>query len=146
MTSNQWNNFLHSTQGRYKTIQQASLAYRFRNIRGATYDRVIECIPQNATRRSLLPIPGKVTQGVEYKWRDRQDNTIRVRIHGPDPSAPLGSNARCGWVVRVQIAGRWLDYKGNFHHRNIHNQSSPYYDAKAVNDTHIPIQSPTGFI
>ncbi|WP_041933121.1 polymorphic toxin type 30 domain-containing protein [Gloeothece verrucosa] len=63
---------------------------------------------------------------------------------GIDLTAPEGSNARQGWVVRIQWGNKFLDYKGNFTHRNSHNSNSPYYNPNIANDTHIPIQEPTG--
>lgn len=143
MAKNSWNDFLRSTKGKYTNIQQASLAYRFRGIQGATYEEVIKRIPKSVSKRYLTPIAGKVDQGVEYKWSDSRLITIRVRIHGVDPSAPVGSNAYNNWVVRIQYGNKHLDHLGNFHPRNAHKPDSPHYNPRAANDTHIPIQTPT---
>lgn len=138
--TNPWHDFLRSTQGRYWNMHEASIAYRFRGIRGATAQEVINRIPGHATKRTLTPIPGRVTQGVEYKWTDKI-GTVRVRIHGPDPSAPVGSNAHSGWIVRVERSGRALEHDGIFHHRQSHNPRSPHYNPTIANDTQI--QTPT---
>ena len=58
-------------------------------------------IPPGAHRRKLHPVPGGATRGFEYKWNDGV-HTWRVRFHDADPSAPVGSNAHSGWIVRVQ--------------------------------------------
>jgi Bacterial toxin 30 len=140
---NQWNEFLRSNKGKYKTILEASLAYKFNKIEGDTFESVVKRIPGNANKRYLDPQLGKVTQGVEYKWKNRQNQTIRIRVHGPDPSAPIGSNAHNGWIVRIQLSSKWLGVDGKFYHRNSHNPQSPHFDALAANDTHIPILAPT---
>ncbi|MBI1928828.1 hypothetical protein HYR99_31860 [Candidatus Poribacteria bacterium] len=140
-TTNRWNDFRRSTRGRYRNAQEASVAYRFRGSRGATVQEIINRIPGHATKRALAPIPSQVTQGVEYKWADKT-GTVRVRIHGPNPSSPIGSNARKGWIVRIQRGGKYLDHNGFFHHRQSHNPRSPYYNPTVANDTHIPLQTP----
>ncbi|MCW7541292.1 polymorphic toxin type 30 domain-containing protein [Aquabacterium sp. A7-Y] len=94
-------------------------------------------IPPGAHRRTLHPVPGGATRGVEYRWNDGTQ-TWRVRIHDADPSAPVGSNAHGGWVVRVQRGKQYTDDMGNFHPPGIHNPASPHYNPTAVNDTHIP--------
>lgn len=52
-----------------------------------------------------------MTEGFEYKWVE-EEVTVRVRIHGPDASAPVGSNAASNWVVRVQCGKKYLDPVG----------------------------------
>jgi hypothetical protein len=140
--TNPWNDFLRSTRGRYRNMHEASTAYRFRGIRGTTAFEIINRIPGHAIKRTLTPIPGRMTQGVEYKWTDKT-GTVRVRIHGPDALAPVGSNAHSGWIVRVERSGRTLDHNGIFHHRQSHNPRSSHYNPTVANDTHIPIQTPT---
>jgi len=140
--AHEWREFLKSNKGKYRNPQEASLAYRFRGIRSATFEEVVSRIPSNASKRILTPIPGKVTQGVEYKWTDSRGVSTRVRIHGPDASAPPGSNASAGWVVRIQSSNRMLSHDGSFHHRQSHNQLSPNYNPAAADDTHISIQAP----
>ena len=68
---------------------------------------------------------------------------MRVRVHGPDASAPAGSNASEGWVVRVQEGKKYLDpTTGKYQPPGITNPSSPYYDETLGNRTHIPIKKP----
>jgi hypothetical protein len=100
-------------------------------------------IPEGASRRELHPIPGAVQEGAEFKWVDPAGgSTWRVRIHGPDPSAPPGSNAATGWVARIQKGKHYMDSSGTFHPPGIHNPASPHYNPKAINDTHIPYHGP----
>ena len=101
----------------------------FSNLKGATSKEILEAIPENASSRILRPIDGKVTEGIEYKWVEN-GVTNRVRIHGPDASAPVGSNARDGWVVRVQKGSKFMDHDGGFHPRGVHNPDSPHYNPK----------------
>lgn len=71
------------------------------------------------------------------------DKTMRVRIHGIDSSAPVGSNAANGWIVRVQEGKKYLDPDtGQFQPPGISNQDSPFYNLDLANRTHIPIQTP----
>ncbi|HBM8344866.1 TPA: hypothetical protein L0W43_004623 [Escherichia coli] len=59
-------------------------------------------IPENARIRKLTPPDGYVGDyGYEYKWTNAGGSTTTVRIHGIDPTAPAGSNASQGWVVRI---------------------------------------------
>jgi Bacterial toxin 30 len=115
----------------------------FSALRGTTAREVLQAIPAHATTRKVTPIPGAVQEGIEYKWVDGM-TTWRVRIHGPDTSAPAGSNAAQGWVVRIQKGHLFMDAAGNFYPRGVHNPASPHYNAGAANDTHIPIQTPSG--
>ena len=57
--------------------------------------------------RELYPVQGGATEGFEFKWV-QNGQTYRVRVHNVDPSAPVGSNAYNGWVVRVQRGRRYL--------------------------------------
>ena len=113
----------------------------FSGLKGGTVQEVLEAIPLHATHRKLLPIAGAVNEGIEYKWVEG-GVTWRVRMHGPDPSAPSGTHANTGWVVRIQRQHRFMDSQGNFHARGVNNPASPHYDPKAANDTHIPLQTP----
>jgi hypothetical protein len=146
---NNWHQFRRANKGKYQNIQQESIAYRFSNIMGLSYEEIIKRIPQQATRRILIPEEGKVIEGVEYKWKNKWEShteiTIRVRLHGPDASAPHNSNAYNGWIVRIKVGNEYLDCQGNFAHRNCHNPRSPHYDPNMANNTHIPIQSPLDF-
>jgi len=113
----------------------------FSGLAGVSAQEVLEAIPSHATSRKLLPIKGAVQEGIEYKWVE-SGKTWRVRIHGPDPSAPAGTNANQGWVVRIQCGQRFMDADGKFHPRGVHKPASPHYDPVAANETHIPIQTP----
>ncbi len=89
--------------------------------------------------RVLTPDPGGGVQyGVEYKWINEQGQTVRFRVHGPDATAPAGSNAALGETYRVQVGGRYMDAQGNLYPRGVHNPKSPSYDPTAANATHIP--------
>ena len=72
----------------------------FSDLEGTTIEDILSRIPEDAIRRDLIPEVGKVTEGFEYKWT-HNGKTFRVRIHGIDASAPAGSNAANGWVVRI---------------------------------------------
>lgn len=98
----------------------------------------LDHIPRRAQRRSMRPVPGGAQDGVEYKWRGENGTTTRVRVHGPDPSAPPGTNAHSGPIYRVQVGGRYMDPNGTLYPRNVHNPNSPHYDPNAANATHIP--------
>jgi hypothetical protein len=113
----------------------------FSNLQGSSIDEILSRVPSNATKRDLTPMEGKVQEGFEYKFvQDGQ--TWKVRVHGPAQSAPVGSNASEGWVVRIQKGKQYMDAEGNFYPRNFDNQNSPYYNPNAINDTHIPIKNP----
>ena len=109
---------------------------------GASIDEIISRIPSDASRRELKPVEGKVTEGFEYKWT-QDGKTMRVRVHGPDPSAPPGSNAAKGWIVRVQEGKKYLDpVTGEYQPPGISKSDSPFYNEDLANRTHIPIKSP----
>lgn len=98
----------------------------------------MDLVPPGANRRTLRPDPaGGAQDGVEYKWT-QDGQTIRMRGHGPDGTAPPGSNAASGDTYRVQVGGRYMDTNGNLHPRGVHNPDSPNYDPAAANETHIP--------
>ncbi len=99
----------------------------------------MEMIPGDASVRTLKPDPnGGVQEGVEYKWLNEDGQTVRLRIHGPDGTAPDGSNSAVGPTYRLQIGGRYMDLDGNLFPRGVHNPNSPNYDPGAANATHIP--------
>lgn len=113
----------------------------FSGLEGTTIEDILSRIPKNAIRRELRPIEGGALEGFEYKWV--QDNqTWRVRVHGPDKGAPKGSNASNGWIVRVQKGKQYMDSDGEFHPPGVSNLDSPFYNEKVINDTHIPISVP----
>ena len=92
--------------------------------------------------RELYPVQGGATEGFEFKWV-QNGQTYRVRVHNVDPSAPVGSNAYNGWVVRVQRGRRYFDPTINdFREAKYFNSNGPDYDEVIINDTHIPILDP----
>ena len=114
----------------------------FSDMQGKSIEEILSIIPQNATRRELTPEVGKVTEGFEYKWVDN-GKTYRVRIHGADASAPVGSNAANGWVVRVQQGKKYLDPVSiEYQPPGITNINSLNYSEELANRTHIPIKNP----
>ncbi|MEU7294015.1 putative T7SS-secreted protein [Streptomyces exfoliatus] len=100
----------------------------------------LDVVPEDATMRHLTPDSnGGAQKGVEYKWTDPiTGNTVRLRVHDPDGTAPPGSNAANGDVYRISIGGRYQDEAGELYHRNVHKSMSPHYNPDAANDTHIP--------
>jgi RHS repeat-associated protein len=57
----------------------------------------LDMVPEGASIRVLRPDPnGGAQVGIEYKWTNEQGQTVRLRIHGPDGTAPPGSNAAEG--------------------------------------------------
>jgi len=67
---------------------------------------LIALIPPNATFQAF---GGRTGQGFTFKWTeigpDGLSYNYELRIHGPDPSAPPGSNAASGWTYRLQRTG-----------------------------------------
>ncbi|UAC49336.1 hypothetical protein K6959_05640 [Bacillus aquiflavi] len=115
----------------------------FNNIQGSTIDDILSRIPTDAKKRILTPQSGKVTEGFEYTWRNSDGKKKTVRVHGPDASAPVGSNASNGWIIRVQEGKKYLDpVTGEYQPRGITNPNSPNYSDDLANRTHIPIQPP----
>ncbi|WP_406172604.1 polymorphic toxin type 30 domain-containing protein [Streptomyces sp. NBC_00996] len=100
----------------------------------------LSIIPGDAEKRVLTPdANGGAQNGVEYKWKDPETgNTVRLRVHDKDGTAPAGSNAANGDVYRISIGGKYQDDAGNLYHRNVHNPNSPHYNPNGANATHIP--------
>jgi hypothetical protein len=99
----------------------------------------LDMVPEGASLRVLTPDPrGGAQEGVEFKWINEEGQTVRLRIHGPDGTAPPGSNAAEGSIYRIQVGGRYMDAEGNLYPRGVYNLNSPYYDPEAANATHIP--------
>lgn len=114
----------------------------FSNLEGARIEEVLSRIPKDAVRRELVPEVGKVTEGFEYKWI-HEGKTYRVRIHGADKSAPVGSNAANGWIVRVQQGKKYLDpISMEYQPPGITKVTSPKYNEELANRTHIQIKNP----
>ncbi|MGK5531096.1 polymorphic toxin type 30 domain-containing protein [Streptomyces sp. URMC 129] len=99
----------------------------------------MEVVPDNAQIRELTPHPNGGSQyGLEFKWVDSQGRTVRLRAHGPDGTAPAGSNSATGETYRIQFGQRYQDEVGNLYPSGVHNPASPNYNPSAANDTHIP--------
>lgn len=103
--------------------------------------KALPVIPEGATTRLLTPHPGEGSQyGIEYSWSNTDGVKERFRIHGPDGTAPEGSNSREGPTYRRQVGNRYMDDQGDLYPRNVHKEKSPHYDADAANRTHIPFK------
>ena len=114
----------------------------FTELEGSNVDEILDRIPDEAVLRELYPVQGGATEGFEFKWV-QNGQTYRVRVHNVDPSAPVGSNAFNGWVVRVQCGRRYFDPTINdFREAKYFNPNGPDYDEVIINDTHIPILDP----
>ncbi|EUJ33966.1 hypothetical protein MFLO_02090, partial [Listeria floridensis FSL S10-1187] len=115
----------------------------FSNLQGTSVDDILSRIPKDANKRVLTPQPGKVTEGFEYTWKASDGTKMTVRVHGPDASAPAGSNSADGWIVRVQKGKKYLDpVAGEFQPPGISRPNSEFYNEDLINSTHIPIQPP----
>ena len=124
-------------------IQGSGKVGNFFNVQGQSIEDIISRIPKDANMRILKPVSGKVQRGVEFSWKV-DGKTMRVRIHDIDLSAPPHSNAANGWIVRVQEGKKYLDPNtGIFQPPGISNPDSLFYDPKLINNTHIPIKTPT---
>ena len=114
----------------------------FTNLEGSTVDEILDRIPDEAVLRELYPVQGGATEGFEFKWV-QEGQTYRVRVHNEDPSAPVGSNAYNGWVVRIQRGRRYYDPTiDDFREAKYFNPNGPDFDEVIVNDTYIPIVDP----
>ena len=114
----------------------------FTELEGSTVDEILDRTPDEAVLRELYPVQGGATEGFEFKWV-QNGQTYRVRVHNVDPSAPVGSNAYNGWVVRAQRGRRYFDPTINdFREAKYFNPNGPDYDEVIINDTHIPILDP----
>ena len=122
--------------------RDASKVGNFSGLEKSTINEILDRIPDNATLRKLYPIEGGSTDGFEFKWK-QNGQTYRVRLHNADPSAPLGSNAANGWIVRIQKGRQYYDPTiDNFQPAKYTNPSGPFLDEKIINNTHIPIKDP----
>ena len=96
-------------------------------------------VPDDASVRELTPHSGNGSKyGLEFKWTNGNGNKVRMRIHGPDGTAPAGSNSASGETCRIQIGRGYQDEAGNVWHPNVHNEDSPFYNPDAANKRHIP--------
>ncbi|QYX79530.1 hypothetical protein K1J60_26135 [Streptomyces akebiae] len=99
----------------------------------------LSILPKNATSEKWTQIPGGAAKGAKWKWTDPvTGKTVRLRVHSSDPSAPAGSNAAKGDIVRIQIGNQFQDITGKLYHKNVHKPASENYNAAAANATHIP--------
>ena len=115
----------------------------FTGLIGATPNEVVPRIPKDAIIEHWTSIPEAAQRGMRFYWKDTSGKTWRLRMHGPDPTAPAGSNAARGWVLRVQTRGRYMDAAGVFYTENaIKNPDSANYDSTNADKTHMPIQAP----
>ncbi len=109
-------------------------------------EAILELIPPDASVRKLTPVPGKVIEGYEYKWKSTDPDGKRrgytVRIHGPDASRAIGENAKDGWTMRVLEGRKSFDALGNLHPPGVMKESSPFYNDSIANDVHIPVEIP----
>jgi hypothetical protein len=92
-----------------------------------------------------LSTTGGAKEGIKYRWISSDGKKWEVRIHSPDSRAPMGSNARSRWVVRVQRGREYMDHNGIFYGDNVSNRNSPSYSPQTINDTHIPMKTPDFF-
>jgi len=91
----------------------SNLVGDFTKLEGATVDEIISRILAQKNGNGIRFID---EAGIE-----------RIRIHGPDPKAPIGTNSNSGWILRIQDKNKnYLDNFGN---------SGGYKS----NETHIPI-------
>ena len=114
----------------------------FSGLNGSNVDDILDRIPDDAVLRELTPVNGGATEGFEFKWiQDGQ--TYRVRVHNPDPSAPVGTNAYDNWVVRIQRGRQYYDHTiDDFQPARFTNPNGDFFDESIMNNTHIPIQNP----
>ncbi|MCI8408975.1 MAG: hypothetical protein HFJ09_06845 [Lachnospiraceae bacterium] len=114
----------------------------FTDLEGSTVDEILDRIPDEAILRELKPVVDGATEGFEFKWK-QNNQTYRVRVHNQDPSAPVGSNAYNGWIVRIRRGRQFYDYTINdFREAKYTNPTGNYFDEAIMNNTHIPIKDP----
>lgn len=110
----------------------------FRNIRGLSISEILARIPAEAQFRELDPRPNNLS-GFEYTWHDN-GALMKVRIHGPDSSAPPGSNARQGWVAIVERGeDRLGPVSGGYDQWDWFSKTQRTEFEFIGNETHIPI-------
>ena len=109
-----------------------------RDLNGTIQD-FISRIPAHATKETWIQMPGGARYGAKWSWLDGSGTRVRVRVHNIDPSAPIGSNARTGWVARITRKSRSFDGQGRLYHKNVGNQRSGFYNEAAADAVHIPM-------
>ena len=103
-------------------------------------------IPEHAVEKSWRYDSNGAKYGVKFEWRDSDGNAWNIRAHSVDPTAPVGSNASKGWVVRVGVkwggTGKehYFDSKGNAHIGRHLRPRSANYNPFAANDTHMTFE------
>jgi len=96
------------------------LAGNFQDLKGASFEEIVSRVPSEWTWA-----PQRSGNGIRFFDVAGKE---RIRIHGPNPRAPLGSNSRAGWVVRA------TDRVGNFYDDLGRMQPDKFTD-----EGHIPI-------
>lgn len=125
-------------------IGTSSKVWHFTGLTGSTSNEVVSRIPEDAMIEHWTPALRGAQKGMRFHWKDASGKSWRVRMHGPDPSAPAWSNAARGWVLRVKHSGKFMDADGIFYTENaIKNPNSDNYDPANADKTHIPIQAPS---
>lgn len=102
------------------------LAGNFTGLAGKSVDDIVAGVP---SKWRMVP----QDKGMGIKLLD-EAGFERIRIHGPSPKAPAGSNSASGWTMRIMDragnyyddAGRIVPYKANSGHIPIYgNPKSP---------------------
>ena len=78
----------------------------FTKLEGATVDEIISRVPKD-----WKMLAQKNGNGISFI---DEAGIERIRIHGPDPKAPIGTNSNSGWILRIQDKNKnYLDNFGN---------------------------------
>ena len=112
----------------------------FKDLKGATIAQLIARVPKNAIRLPWAKSPNGAEEGFKFQWTDSSGAKWDLRIHGPDPSAPPGSNATDGWIYRVIKDKKYLTPEGRTVHPNAHKPASPNYAPDMCKEAHIPVK------
>ncbi|MFN7811344.1 MAG: polymorphic toxin type 30 domain-containing protein, partial [Planctomycetia bacterium] len=96
------------------------LAGNFQGLNGGSFEEIVSRVPSDWTWA-----PQRGGNGIRFFDTAGKE---RIRIHGPNPKAPPGSNSRNGWVLRV------TDRVGNFY-----DELGRIQPDKLTNEGHIPI-------
>jgi hypothetical protein len=125
-------------------ISTSSRVGDFTDLMGAYPNEILSRIPMDAKIEHWTSDPRGAQEGMKFWWRDTSGKPWKLEMHGPDrnPRLPAGSNAKRGWVLRVKRRHEYMDAAGTFYKDSIENPRSPNYNPIAINDTHIPIQTP----
>lgn len=112
----------------------------FTNLKGATIPQLVARVPKNAVRAPWAKVTNGAEKGIKFQWSDASGKKWELRIHGPDPSAPAGSNASQGWVYRLSEGNKYRLPDGKIVHKNAHKPTSPNYAPDKCNESHIPVK------